>query len=89
MLTFCVTQTGCQILSSGRDWTVNLDLAKSVISSRGGPAVLLARSSRPSPGTITGVSRARLFLEFIAVYDIFGKATSKFVPFPRNNVSLP
>lgn len=60
------------ILSSGRDWATNLDLVRTVVNARGGPAVLLARSARPQPGTISGVSCARLFLEISAMYDIFG-----------------
>lgn len=39
---------------------------------RGGPAVLLARSEQSKPGSVTGVSRARLMLEIIAVYELFG-----------------
>ncbi|GJE92212.1 fungal-specific transcription factor domain-containing protein [Phanerochaete sordida] len=60
------------ILAGGHDWAASLDLALTVINTRGGPAVLLARSARPQPGTISGVSRARLFLELVAMYDLFG-----------------
>lgn len=61
-----------QILSSGRNWAANLDLVRTVVNARGGPADILARSARPQPGTIPGVSRARLFLETVAMYELFG-----------------
>ena len=59
------------ILRSG---TTNLNMARALVSMRGGPAVLLARSSKLSSESSAGVSRARLFVEIISVYDIFGKA---------------
>ncbi|EKM54488.1 uncharacterized protein PHACADRAFT_174996 [Phanerochaete carnosa HHB-10118-sp] len=60
------------ILSSGHSWAANLDLVRTVVNARGGPAVILARSARPQIGTISGVSRARLFLETVAMYELFG-----------------
>ena len=63
-----------QILLGGYNWDANLNIAKSLINMRGGPAVLLARSLEPKLGAISGVSRARLFVEIVSIYDIFGKA---------------
>ncbi|PCH43771.1 hypothetical protein WOLCODRAFT_75103 [Wolfiporia cocos MD-104 SS10] len=60
------------IFSGGQNWSKPLNLAKFLINMRGGPAVLLARSASPRPGTVTGVSRARLLLEIVAVYELFG-----------------
>ncbi|KAL6310354.1 fungal-specific transcription factor domain-containing protein [Sparassis latifolia] len=60
------------IFSGGQNWFKTLRLAKMLINMRGGPAVLLARSSHPEPGSVTGVSRARLLLEIVAVYELFG-----------------
>lgn len=62
-----------QILLGGYNWDANLNIAKSLINMRGGPAVLLARSLEPKLGAISGVSRARLFVEIVSVYDIFGE----------------
>jgi len=60
------------IFCGGQNWHRTLSLAKTLINMRGGPAVLLARSSHPKPGLVTGVSRARLLLEIVAVYELFG-----------------
>ncbi|KAH9949554.1 fungal-specific transcription factor domain-containing protein, partial [Amylocystis lapponica] len=60
------------IFSGGRGWFKTLHLAKVLVNMRGGPAVLLARSAHPKTGSVTGVSRARLLLEILAVYEIFG-----------------
>ncbi|KAJ3520322.1 hypothetical protein NM688_g9180 [Phlebia brevispora] len=68
------------ILSGGYDWAVNLNIAKTVISRRGGPAVLLARSAKSKTGMITGVTRARLFVEIVSIYDIFGCLATGQIP---------
>ncbi|KAI0949383.1 hypothetical protein AcW1_009014 [Taiwanofungus camphoratus] len=59
------------IFSGGQNWFKVLNLAKTLVNMRGGPAVLLARSVEAKSGALTGVSRARLLLEIIAVYEIF------------------
>jgi hypothetical protein len=50
-----------------------MELAKTLVNVRGGPAVLLARSLEDKPTAGTGVFRAKLMLEILAVYDIFGR----------------
>ncbi|OBZ68304.1 Transcriptional regulatory protein moc3 [Grifola frondosa] len=60
------------IFSGGRDWAKNLNIAKTLVRVRGGPTALLARSSPPNPNYPSGVRRARLFLEILAVYELFG-----------------
>ncbi|CCM01484.1 uncharacterized protein FIBRA_03538 [Fibroporia radiculosa] len=60
------------IFSGGQNWSKTLNMAKSLVNMRGGPAVLLARSPDTKPNTVTGVSRARLLLEIVAVYELFG-----------------
>ncbi len=42
------------------------------MKSRGGPGLLLARSKGYKTNSVIGVSRARLLLEIIAVYELFG-----------------
>ncbi|EJF65313.1 hypothetical protein DICSQDRAFT_132897 [Dichomitus squalens LYAD-421 SS1] len=60
------------IFSGGRHWAKSLDFAKSLVKSRGGPGLLLARSRRHKTNSVIGVSRARLLLEIVAVYELFG-----------------
>ncbi|KDQ53454.1 hypothetical protein JAAARDRAFT_136956 [Jaapia argillacea MUCL 33604] len=61
------------IFTGGHHWMRNLDLAKTLVNTRGGPAVMLARNGTVSkPGCVTGASRARLMLEILAIYEIFG-----------------
>lgn len=60
------------IFSGGQGWGKTLTLAKTLVNMRGGPAVLLARSLQSKHNTVTGVSRARLLLETVAVYELFG-----------------
>ncbi|TBU33811.1 fungal-specific transcription factor domain-containing protein [Dichomitus squalens] len=60
------------IFSGGRHWAKSLDFAKSLVKSRGGPGLLLARSRGHKANSVTGVSRARLLLEIVAVYELFG-----------------
>ncbi|KZT70983.1 hypothetical protein DAEQUDRAFT_724736 [Daedalea quercina L-15889] len=60
------------IFSSGRDWFEPLDRAKKLVHSRGGPAVLLARSPR--------VPLSRLLLEIVAIYELFGCLVMAEVP---------
>jgi len=60
------------IFSSGRDWTEPLDKAKKLVHSRGGPAVLLARSSH--------APLSRLLLEIVALYELFGCLVKAEVP---------
>jgi hypothetical protein len=49
-----------------------MDLAKNMVRLRGGPAALLARSTPANPGVVDGISRNRLFLDILAVYDVAG-----------------
>ncbi|TFY69156.1 hypothetical protein EVJ58_g574 [Rhodofomes roseus] len=60
------------IFSSGRDWSEPLDKAKKLVHSRGGPAVLLARSSH--------APLSRLLLEIVALYELFGCLVKAEVP---------
>ncbi|OSD06877.1 hypothetical protein PYCCODRAFT_1431066 [Trametes coccinea BRFM310] len=60
------------IFSCGRRWSKSLAFAKNLVRSRGGPGLLLARSKGHKSHTVTGVSRARLLLEIVAVYELFG-----------------
>ncbi|KAI0374028.1 hypothetical protein BV20DRAFT_961978 [Pilatotrama ljubarskyi] len=60
------------IFSCGRRWSKSLGFAKNLVRTRGGPGLLLARSKGHRPNTVTGVCRARLLLEIIAVYELFG-----------------
>jgi hypothetical protein len=41
---------------------------------RGGPKVMLTHSTPARPGVVEGVSRCRLFLDILAVYDLAGNA---------------
>ena len=61
-----------QIFSGGRNWAMSLDFAKNLVRQRGGPGLLLARSRGFKPNSVTGVPRARLLLEIVAVYELFG-----------------
>lgn len=49
-----------------------MDLAKTLVRVRGGPSALLGRSYPSTPGAIEGISRNRLFLEILTVYDVAG-----------------
>ncbi|KII92890.1 hypothetical protein PLICRDRAFT_37687 [Plicaturopsis crispa FD-325 SS-3] len=62
------------IFSGGRNWLKNMDLAKVLVDVRGGPTAVLSSSSdlTVSAGAVNGSSRARLLLEILSVYDIFG-----------------
>jgi hypothetical protein len=57
-------------------------MAKNLVRFRGGPAVLLARSTPAHPGSVEGVSRTRLFLDILAVYDMAGDV---FQPHVKNS----
>ncbi|KAI0743550.1 fungal-specific transcription factor domain-containing protein [Daedaleopsis nitida] len=87
LVSACATPEGCHndaalaaavaialidIFSGGHNWGKSLDFAKSLVRSRGGPGLLLARSRGSKANSVTGVSRARLLLEIIAVYELFG-----------------
>ena len=63
-----------QIFAGGHNWTKNFALAKTLVKVRGGPENLLSRNAAdgPSLGTSDGVFRAKLMLEILAVYNIFG-----------------
>ncbi|KAH9856319.1 hypothetical protein C2E23DRAFT_513014 [Lenzites betulinus] len=61
-----------QIFTCGRRWQKSLGFAKKLVRTRDGPGLLLARSKGRRPNTVTGVSRARLLLEIVAVYELFG-----------------
>lgn len=60
------------IFLGGRNWSKNMDLAKTLVRVRGGPSALLGRSYPSTPGAIEGISRNRLFLEILTVYDVAG-----------------
>ncbi len=76
---------GTQIFTCGRRWSKSLGFAKNLVRTRGGPGLLLARSKGHRPNTVTGVCRARLLLEIVAVYELFGNA---FRPVPAPSSAL-
>jgi hypothetical protein len=63
-----------QIFAGGHNRTKSLALAKTLVNIRGGPEILLSRSATDEPAlrASNGVFRAKLMLEILAVYDIFG-----------------
>ncbi|KAI0775723.1 fungal-specific transcription factor domain-containing protein [Trametes elegans] len=71
-LAAAVTIALIDIFSCGRRWSKSLGFAKKLVRSRGGPGLLLARSKGYRTNTVTGVCRARLLLEIVAVYELFG-----------------
>ncbi|KAH9858710.1 fungal-specific transcription factor domain-containing protein [Lenzites betulinus] len=71
-LAAAVTIALIDIFTCGRRWQKSLGFAKKLVRTRGGPGLLLARSKGRRPNTVTGVSRARLLLEIVAVYELFG-----------------
>ncbi|KAI0823645.1 fungal-specific transcription factor domain-containing protein [Trametes gibbosa] len=71
-LAAAVTIALIDIFTCGRRWRKSLGFAKNLVRTRGGPGLLLARSKGHRPNTVTGVSRARLLLEIVAVYELFG-----------------
>ncbi|KAF8332036.1 fungal-specific transcription factor domain-containing protein [Cantharellus anzutake] len=66
------------IFAGGNDYESNLALAKQLIAIRGGPENIVATNTpaRTSFGGGVIVSPARLALEIIAVYDVFGSLTT-------------
>ncbi|RPD74317.1 hypothetical protein L226DRAFT_463926 [Lentinus tigrinus ALCF2SS1-7] len=87
LVSACATREGCHndaalasavaialidIFSGGRNWSNSLAFAKNLVKSRGGPGLLLARSKGFKTNSVTGVSRARLLVEIVAVYELFG-----------------
>jgi len=56
-----------------------MELAKNLVRLRGGPTLLLARSTPATPGLVEGISRNRLFLDILAVYDMAGNVFQPFV----------
>ena len=72
------------------NWTTNLALAKTLVNVRGGPEILLSRSAADEPGfgMSNGVFRAKVMLETLAVYDIFGRCAweglGRVSPFPQD-----
>ncbi|KAI0630369.1 fungal-specific transcription factor domain-containing protein [Trametes polyzona] len=71
-LAAAVTIALIDIFTCGRRWSKSLGFAKQLVRTRGGPGLLLARSKGHRSNTVTGVCRARLLLEIIAVYELFG-----------------
>ncbi|EIW63305.1 uncharacterized protein TRAVEDRAFT_161504 [Trametes versicolor FP-101664 SS1] len=71
-LAAAVTIALIDIFTCGRRWSKSLGFAKNLVRTRGGPGLLLARSKGHRPNTVTGVCRARLLLEIVAVYELFG-----------------
>ncbi|CAG7853875.1 SubName: Full=Uncharacterized protein {ECO:0000313/EMBL:CCA67948.1} [Serendipita indica DSM 11827] len=66
------------IFSGGHQWTRNINLAKTLIALRGGPATIL-NTNLPKQARFGGgvtVSPARFWLEMLAVYETFGSLTS-------------
>ncbi|KAH9931091.1 fungal-specific transcription factor domain-containing protein [Epithele typhae] len=67
------------IFSAGRHWREDMDFAKNLVKSRGGPGLLLARSKGFKDNSVTGTCRARLLLEILAVYELgacFGRGSA-------------
>ncbi|KAI0645695.1 fungal-specific transcription factor domain-containing protein [Trametes meyenii] len=71
-LATAVTIALIDIFTCGRRWSRSLGFAKKLVRTRGGPGLLLARSKGRRANTVTGVCRARLLLEIVAVYELFG-----------------
>jgi hypothetical protein len=72
-----------QIFSGGHQWTRNINLAKTLIALRGGPAAIL-NTSVPKQARFGGgvtVSPSRFWLEMLAVYETFGTHWFSFEPF--------
>ncbi len=67
-----------QIFAGGNDFESNLAIARQLIEARGGPENIIAANapSRTSFGGGVTVSPARLLLETLAVYDVFGSLTT-------------
>lgn len=66
------------IFAGGSDFESNLAVARQLVAARGGPENIIAAntpSRTPFGGGVT-VSPARLLLEILAVYDVFGSLTT-------------
>jgi hypothetical protein len=49
-----------------------MDLAKTLVNVRGGPGAMIAHGIKSQPGVVEGSSRARLLLDILACYELFG-----------------
>ncbi|WVQ71577.1 hypothetical protein IAR50_001117 [Cryptococcus sp. DSM 104548] len=64
------------IFFGGANWQDNFNLAKDMVSSRGGPSQMLKDSTPTTLSEGVTVSPARLMLEILAIYETFGCLTS-------------
>ncbi|TFK54197.1 hypothetical protein OE88DRAFT_1654737 [Heliocybe sulcata] len=71
-LSASITIALIDIFTGGHRWQKNMNVAKGLVQSRGGPGAMLAQRVASRPGTVIGTSRAKLLLEILAVYDTFG-----------------
>jgi len=64
------------IFFGGEGWTDNFNLAKEMVAYRGGPAAMLKASTPKQLAEGVTISPARLMLEILAIYDVFGCLTT-------------
>ncbi|KAF8750629.1 Fungal specific transcription factor domain [Rhizoctonia solani] len=77
-----VTIALIDIFAGGHSWQSNMNLAKTLVSLRGGPGAIVAHnqpSRKPNRSGVT-VSPARLLLEILTVYEVCGSFTSNEPP---------
>jgi hypothetical protein len=67
-----VAYVGAQIFAGGHNWQRNMELAKTLVNFRGGPSAVLAFNPENKSRAGAGVFRAKLLLEILAIYDMFG-----------------
>ena len=60
------------IFFGGGGWTDNFNLAKEMVAYRGGPAAMVKASTAKQLAEGVTVSPARLMLEILAIYEVFG-----------------
>ncbi|KZT26714.1 hypothetical protein NEOLEDRAFT_1062539 [Neolentinus lepideus HHB14362 ss-1] len=87
-LSASITIALIDIFTGGHRWHKNLNVAKGLVKSRGGPSAMLARRVACRPGTVTGTSRAKLLLEILAIYDMFGSLATGREPTILGNGSV-
>ncbi|EGN99813.1 hypothetical protein SERLA73DRAFT_159962 [Serpula lacrymans var. lacrymans S7.3] len=75
------------IFSGGRNWSKNMDLAKTLVRIRGGPTSLLASSFNMKSGSPDQIARTRLLLEILAVYDVAACLANGEAPTVLNSTS--
>jgi len=64
------------IFFGGEGWINNFTLAKEMVAYRGGPAAMLKASTPKQLAEGVTISPARLMLEILAIYDVFGCLTT-------------